>query len=279
MKGCSEMNISKEFDNEIISRVLSENPSDTVKSAEELEAMLDKELSKPENEIDFGLVNELSIAVSEARGKSVDIDVNEMFKKFETEKLAEKKSFRMPKWSAGLIAACLILVFGNAYTVKAWNMNIVTFIVEFTKGGAIIDLGSESKEVILPTSESDPYGIIAKCSEMGINTETPHYIPEGFILAEMDTENNADFKYAMFSFKDGQKTICFTVETYEEGEQIGIPSDEHNISETYVNGHKTAVSREDNQMLAVFRTGGYLITVFTQDVDYGECDKILENIK
>ncbi len=274
------MNISKEFDNEIISRVLSENSSDIVKSAEELEEMLDKELSKPENEIDFGLVNELSIAVSEAQGKSVDIDVNEMFMKFKNEKLVEKRSFRMPKWSAGLIAACLILMFGNAYAVKAWNMNIVTFIVEFTKGGAIIDLGSDTEEEInLPTSYSDPYGIIAKCAEMGISVETPHYIPEGFTLKEVDTENNADRKYVMFSFKDGKKTICFTVETYEDGEQIGIPSDEHNISEAYVNGHKTAVSKEDNQMLAVFRSGNYLFTVFTQDVDYGECDKILENIK
>ena len=40
---------------EIISRVLAENSSETVKSPEELESMLNEELSKPENEIDYDL--------------------------------------------------------------------------------------------------------------------------------------------------------------------------------------------------------------------------------
>lgn len=270
------MNISKE---DIISRVLSENSSDIVKTAEELEAMLDKELSKPENEIDFGLVNQLSIAVNEAAGnKPYDIDVNQKLMEFESRKAAEKKRFRIPTWSVGLIAACLVLIFGNVYTVSAWNMNVFSFIVEFTKGGATIDFDNSINEVVIPVSDNDPYGIIAKCAEIEMTTETPHYIPDGYVLTDMQIEKNQNRKYASFLFaKDNQK-ISFTFESYNDGEQIGIPSDEHNISEINVNGHKAAVSKEDNQVLVVFRTGEYLVTMFTQDVNYDECEKIIESI-
>ena len=108
--------------NEVISRVLSEDPADTLLSAEELEAMLDKELSKPESEIDFGLVNELSAAVNEALGQNTNhIDVESKLNELKAKEAAEKRRFRMPKWSVGLIAACLVLVFGNIYTVNAWK--------------------------------------------------------------------------------------------------------------------------------------------------------------
>ena len=69
---------------DIISRVLSEELADTLLSAEELEAMLDKELSKPESEIDFGLVNELSAAVNEALGQNTNhIDVESKLNELE----------------------------------------------------------------------------------------------------------------------------------------------------------------------------------------------------
>ena len=56
---------------EIISRVLAENSSETVKSPEELESMLNEELSKPENEIDYDLVDQLVTGTLEARGISL----------------------------------------------------------------------------------------------------------------------------------------------------------------------------------------------------------------
>ena len=78
---------------------------------------------------------------------------------------------------------------------------------------------------------------------------------------------------------NGKQSVSFTVDSYEEGEQIGIPSDKHNISEITVNGHAAVVSKEDNQMLVTFQTGSYLFNMFADGIDYDECDKILENIK
>ena len=272
--------MNKKTDTEILSGVLSEDPAGILKTAEELEAMLDKELSKSEDETDYGLVNQLSMAVCEASGNNAyDIDVPRKLMEFKAEKAARKSHFRIPKWSVGFIAACFVLICGNIYTVSAWDMNVFSFIVEFTKGGAIIDFKKTPDEIVLPTSDDDPYGMIAKCAEIGIKTETPHYIPDEFILKEVDSKCIDEYKYALFYFVNGKQSVSFTVDSYEEGEQIVIPSDKHNISEITVNGHVAVVSKEDNQMLVTFQTGSYLFTMFANGIDYDECDKILENIK
>lgn len=261
---------------DIISRVLSEEPADTLLSAEELEAMLDKELSKPESEIDFGLVNELSAAVNEALEQNTNhIDVESKLAELKAKEAAEKRRFRMPKWSVGLIAACLMLVFGNIYTVNAWNMNVFSFIVKFTKGGAVIDFSSKNEEVILPVSEDDPYGILAVCRENGINIETPHYIPDGFVLTTFEAK--PEKRTVCMTYKKDKSFINLTFSSYSE--RFLIPSDEHNFSEIKVNGHDAVMSREDNQMIVVFGSGDSMLTLMTQDVDYDECDKILKEIR
>lgn len=51
---------------EIIKKVLDNADNFQNKSAEELRAMLDKELSKPDSETDYALVDELTTAIIEA---------------------------------------------------------------------------------------------------------------------------------------------------------------------------------------------------------------------
>lgn len=265
---------------EIISKVLSDEKSFTVKSTEELEAMIDKELSKPDNEIDYELVNELTLQAIEEKGqKPLHNDVDEKLKELKSIQSIEKKRFRLPKWSIGLVAACVMLMCANVVSVSAWNMNIFTLIVELTQGGVKIDFGKQTEEIVIPTSEDDLYGIIAKCNEVGINVETPHYIPDGFILTNIcyDTNNDQRKFIAMIYEKDNQ-LINFTFESCMDG-LMGIPSDEHNISEITVNGHTAIMSREDNQMIAIFRSGDFYVTIITKNVDYTECDNILNSIK
>ncbi|MGN0605806.1 MAG: DUF4367 domain-containing protein [Oscillospiraceae bacterium] len=264
---------------DIISRVLSEDPADTLLSAEELEAMLDKELSKPESEIDFGLVNELSAAVNEALEQNTNhIDVESKLNELKAMEAAEKRRFRMPKWSVGLIAACLVLVFGNIYTVNAWNMNVFSFIVEFTKDGAVIDFSNRNDEINIPVSDDDPYGILAVCRENGINIETPYYLPDGFELTTLQTE--PDERYVCMTYKRSKRDKAFISMTFQPYiDHIFIPSDENNFSEIQINGHSAIMSREDNQMIVVFGSGDSMLTLMTQDVDYDECDKIISEIR
>ena len=60
---------------------------------------------------------------------------------------------------------------------------------------------------------------------------------------------------------------------------ISIPCNEFNLSETTVNGTKAILSQEDNQYVVNYTKGNIIYVIFIQDVDYDECDKIIESIK
>lgn len=160
-------------------------------------------------------------------------------------------------------------------------MNIFSLAVELTQGGVKIDFGNKREEIVLPTSENDPYGIIGKCEEMDITAETPHYLPEGFMLVCMESDKNDYMDYILFTFENGSEKISLSYQYFHDGDlsNICIPSDEHNISEITVCGHHAIVSKEDNQMNLIFNSGYCVIDIFTQNVDYAECDKIVNSIK
>ncbi|MGN0665364.1 MAG: DUF4367 domain-containing protein [Huintestinicola sp.] len=265
---------------EVISRILSDENSFDAKSAEELEAMIDKELSKPDNEIDYELVNELTLQALEERGqKPLHNDVDEKLKELKAMQNEEKKHFHLPKWSVGLVAACVMIMCANVISVSAWNMNIFSLIVELTQGGAKIDFDEQDEEIVLPISEDDPYGIIAKCKEHEIVADTPHYLPEGFILTNVEYNNADEYKCILFRYDNSSQFITISIDSYIENMQMGIPSDKHNISEIVVNDHTAVMSKEDDQMIVIFRSGDYMVNIFTQNVDYSECDKIINSIR
>ncbi len=150
-------------------------------SAEELTKQLDLELAKPNP--DYDLVDELSAAILEARGKAVkEIDVQS---ELGTIKQKSIKHFRYPKWAITVSAACLVLICANTVSVAACGTNIFSAFVQFTKGDLTIDFGKQEQSVIsLPTSENDPYGIKAKCAEYDVYPKTPFYLPDGFELVD-----------------------------------------------------------------------------------------------
>ena len=246
--------------------------------SEELEKQLDLELKKPSP--DYDLVDELTKAILEARGKAVkEIDVQPEIQAIRQRKI---KRIRFPKWAVAVSAACVVLIGANVFSVSAWDMNIFSAIIEFTKGGFSVDFIKNEYEVIeLPTSENDPYGIIAECAKYEIYPETPHYLPEGFELIDTSANVNEDFSnIASFTFAKDNMLIGFEFERYwhDTGKMV-IPSDKYNISETNVNGNPAIVSKEDNQYTITFMNGKTSFLMFTQDVPYDECEKIVASIK
>lgn len=261
---------------EIISKVLSEDNISGLKESDKLEAMIDNELSKPEP--DCELVYELTLNALKSKGrKPLCNDVDAKLKELKATQEKEKKHFHMPKWLTGLAAACIMLIFTNVISVSAWNMNIFSLFVEFTQGGAKINFGQDKEEIVLPVSESDPYGIIGKCEEIGITVETPHYIPDGFILTYIETDT-LQRKCICFVYEKGKQLISITIDDCM-GDTVGIPSDHHNISEREICGHTAIISKEDNQMISIFRSGNFYVSIGTRNVDYIECDKILDSIQ
>lgn len=263
---------------EIISKVLSEDNTSGFKESDKLEAMIDNELSKPDP--DCELVYEITLNALESKGKKpLCNDADAKLEELKAIQNREKKHFHMPKLLTGLAAACIMLVFTNVISVSAWNMNIFSLFVEFTQGGAKINFGQDKEEIVLPTSESDPYGIIGKCEEIGITVETPHYIPDGFILTYIETDaDNPQRKYICFVYEKGKQLISITIDDFIV-DTVGIPSDHHNLSEREICGHTAIISKEDYQMISIFRSGNFCVSIGTRNVDYIECDKILDSIQ
>jgi len=253
----------------------------------ELENLLNCELKKPAILIDSKLVDNLTYVLCSKEKLKVapasDEEISEIVQNIVSN---ERKAVRKKQRIACKISACAaaLLIGLNVCTVSAYNENIFSLLVEFTKGGVLVQFNKPQKEeIIIPISPDDPYGIIAKCKENGIeNIETPHYLPEGFILTEFEADTENDYcHFVGFTYENGDQLISLSFDEFLDGipEEIGIPSDEHNISEIEINGHPAIMSMEDNQMIVIFNLGKKIVEIFTQDVDYSECDKILESYR
>lgn len=153
-----------------------------------LKRQLDEETAKPSGKRDYDkiavLTNELC-ELSDGLDQSSDIvgQKQRLYSKISEYNAGKNKaSVRTLRKIIPIICAAAIVFAANCISVSAWNMNIFSLAVELTQGGVKIDFGNKREEIILPTSENDPYGIIGKCEEMDITAETPHYLPEGFML-------------------------------------------------------------------------------------------------
>ena len=254
---------------------------------EYLKKQLDEENIKPSGKRDYDKIAALTAELcelSDGSGQTADDFKNQkrkLYKKvseYDTKKnRASVKAFRKV---IPILCTAAVMLAANCVSVMAWNMNVFSFVVELTRGGVSIDFSNEKDNITLPTSEDDPYGIIAECAKYDIYTETPHYLPEGFELT-LSTNNVSDYSNDVkFVYTKGKQSITFDVTRYwGEVGQIGIPSDKYNIIETDVNGYPAVISKEDNQFTLACQIDKTVIFIFTQDVDYSECDKIVASLK
>ncbi len=253
----------------------------TVEAYSYIKTELDMETSKPLRKRDFERIEQLTSQLAELSGDNTSRNTEKLYERIRSYERAEKKTVNVFKRFIPAIC-CFVLVFtANCVSVAAWDMNIVSAMIEFSKGGFAIDLGKPKEEIHLPTSDDDPYGFIAKLSEYDIEFETPHYIPEGFVLTEVDTNVNENFANTVcFTFENGKQTfnIDFT-KFYNEIPSVGIPSDHFNISETKVNGSYAIVSKEDDQYTITYQKEKTVYFMAARDVPYSECEKIVESIK
>lgn len=267
---------------DVVSKILNENESEILKTESELNHMIDCEFSKSNKSKDYALMDELIKGAIESRGDSLKfVDTEKMLGKFKVKQKNDniKRKSCLKKWAAGIVSSfLLVILFSNAYTISAYNKNAFSMFIEFIDGGGVkIDFRNEHGKIGLSVSDDDPYGIIGLCNSTGIYIETPHYLPEEFNLMKLDTEESDDFKYVFMRYENGDKFITFTFDTYLGGME-SIPSDKHNIYEIEVSGHNAIVSKEDNQMILIFPSGNFTFVMFTQDVDYSECEKIIDSI-
>ncbi|MCM1298695.1 MAG: DUF4367 domain-containing protein [Firmicutes bacterium] len=255
-------------------------------SAEELRKELDRELEK--SEPDYDLADELAAAVLEAEGRCAELPegVREAgIAAIKEEMKRKKRRLKLPKWAVGAAAVVfLTLVSVNIFSIAAYGENFFSAAIRITESGIVIDFAKQEQEenaVVLPTSEEDPYGFTAKLAEYDIHFDTPHYIPEGFVLTDVYVDIDPEYHDTIsFVFEKGKQSIGIDyLRYYDQIYEFVIPSDHFNISEREVNGCAAIVSMEDNQFTITYERDKIAFFMFTVDVPYGECEKIVESIK
>lgn len=256
--------------------------------------MLEKELAKPYKKRDYDKIEELLNEYTRRNGmeeqiqKASEIGIQRAIAKTKTEKL------RVRKYRPLLTAVCLAVVMAifNTISVVAFDMDAFSFIVHVVDNGFSVDFFSKempSESVIqIPVSEDDPYGMIAECAKNGIYPETPHYLPEGYVLTLCKNSDILNFRQGMkFTFTNQNNTnesICFMYDIYESKEYMTnakFSNTEHNLREIEING-KTAIlaeEKKDKQFTVVYHIDNLLISIFTENMPANEVYKIIESMK
>lgn len=254
----------------------------TVEAYSYIKTELDRETSKPLRKRDFDRIEQLTSQLAELSGDDFTLyNTERLYDRLRSYERESKKPVNIFKRFVPVLCCFGLIFTANCVSVAAWDMNIVSALIEFSKGGFAVDFGKPKEEIHLPTSENDPYGFIAKLAEYDIEFETPHYIPEGFVLTEVNTNVNENMGNTVrFLYEYKQQTISLSYNGFwNEMPMIGIPSDHYNISETEVNGSPAIISKEDDQYTITFQNGKNVFVMFTVNVPYDECEKIVASIK
>lgn len=272
--------IMKKIDREILLQIQVDDSIEDY-TIEELREQLEIECKK--SDPDYDLINELAEAITEYDCLSTDsIDVHAEIAAIKERANIRRKNHIIPKWVSTVCAACVLLICINTLSVLAWDMNIFSAVIEFTKDGVVIDLNKKQEEIIeLPISDDDPYGIREKCAEYDIYPQIPHYLPEGFKLTDVYDDITSSYSEVIFFYRKDDIKINFDFRQYNEGEEsspVGIPSDKHNLIEEKINGQTMYILKEDNRFTATYICDNIVYMIVSEGMDYNECHKVVESL-
>lgn len=249
----------------------------------ELHEKLDFELTKPVEERDFDRIEELTEAITTMEGTEqlVQAQAAEAIPKLQLENHRRKITLRRNRLKVLIPCACAAIVLvANIWSVAAFDRNIFSAAVDWFDGGFNLQM-SEPDAVILPATEEDPYGIMAKCEEYGFTPLTPTYLPEGFELDHITTSvgNNSSvrFYYKKDNFLKEDTLLNFHFTHYNADATIppvGLSSDGTPPEEEIINGITMYTLKEDDQFSATFIYQNTVYVFFSRDLNYDECYKV-----
>lgn len=252
----------------------------------DLQKALDEELNKPETERDINKITEITDMLfsltsqgNEQVSESMSASKKQLFKTIGIKQPSDRK--RSIKRTVSVATACFaVILTANIVTLNVFGQNVFSSVYHLSKGSISIDV--DQNVTGTETSESDPYGIKAKCAEYGFFPEAPDYIPEGFSFDNVIINDEHDeFKSVVFIYKRGKKQLNFHYEYCISdvwlNRQIGIPTDTYNVTEEEINGHTIYVLREDHQYSAYFIDKRIRYGMYGRDLDYEECEKVLRS--
>lgn len=247
----------------------------------DLKKDLEEEMSKPAEERDESYIAELEKMISETQEESISESRKRSLKSVMKmlDEYEEPKYIKLYKRLSVIAACCLLLLGLNAFSLKAFGRNMFSAAYQLTKGGISISEPNDSDELI--TSESDPYGMKAKCAEYGFFPDTPSYIPEGFTLDRIYEKSNNKFDMVYFYYKKNNITLNFFFTNYKDYEvipPIGMPTDTYNITEEEKGENTVYILKENEQFTASYIDKRIKYMIFIEGLKYDECHKILDSL-
>ena len=249
----------------------------------EINQMLEEELSKKPSERNYDKIEEFTKAYSELSDEedfiheAAERGIRQLTEQNEKHhRIYMTRNLRL--WLTAGVAAAVMLI-ANAVSVAAFHQNVFSVVVNYTKNGFSIGY-PETEKIELPTSQDDPYGIIAECEKYGLHVESPTYIPEGFVPVEVKKHENSSCKEVSIRFENGENRLLFKyTELYDFNFKTNIPSDHFNLEEIQVNGKPAITSKEDGQYNLIYYDGNMEYLMYSNSLPYEECEKIVASIK
>ncbi|MDE6849093.1 MAG: DUF4367 domain-containing protein [Ruminococcus sp.] len=256
---------------------------DRLKTLDSLYAKFNEELNKKFNKRDFDKIERLTQLIRELTENEADInrrteDGIAMLK--EKASYNNKTRFKIRKPMTVLCMCFVMLIVFNCISLSTWGTNIFSAIVKRNKDSISIDFGKRHQEIInLQKSPNDPYGIKTKCAEVGLYPQTPEYLPENFDLVNLETDEMEICTCIDFYYKNDEMKINISYSKFniDDIPPLCIPADTYNINEIQVNSNTVYILKEDSQFTATYIIDNIVYLIYTDNVDYNECEKILNS--
>lgn len=268
-----------------LKRRILEDAGNDCRILDKLYAELNKELHKSFKKRDFDKIEKLTELIRKLTEDDENIrkrdedGIAKLIAK-NSERNYDFSRFGFRKTFAGICMCVAAVVTLNFVSLSARGTGIFSDAVKFTENGIYIDFARQNHGVIdLPTTLDDPYGIKAKCAEIGFYPETPTYLPEGFTLSHFKVNELSYCTSIMFYYEDNKKKINISYYRFmdlKEGEFM-IPSDTHNLIETVINNHTVYILKEDGQFTATYIFEDLIYMICSDNIDYTESEKVLRS--
>lgn len=261
---------------EEIMEMLKKDPDFKNKFSVFISELIEKEMS--EKSPDYDKIDHLSELYCSITG------VNEIIKQRKAEninkiiseasKVKQKRKHRTRKVLSAIAASVAVVLSANVVSISAFGVNIFKAIVHKEKNYFFIEYTNEKKL-------ADPYGIKAECDKYNIHPESPEYLPEGFEVLEINHEDVGNEQIISFLYCKDEMSIGIYYDIFDNPEEINnikYPSDYLDTSKIEINGYPAIVLKEDGQFTLSYARDNVLLSIFTVNVPYEECDKIIESI-
>ncbi|MDE6776840.1 MAG: DUF4367 domain-containing protein, partial [Oscillospiraceae bacterium] len=261
----------------------------------EINKALDEELKKSAKKRDYDKIEELTQMYTELMGTETQVEASmqRWLSEVKSKASPKRKITRKMRVVFATISVAVMLFVMNIITVSAFNMNVFSFIVHITNDDFSVNFPLSSSEVSdndiieLSVSPDDPYGMIAECAKYGIYPETPHYLPEDYVLTLCRYVDMSSYKKRIrFTFTNQyntQQSIMFSYDVYEDEESMSsakFSNVEHHLSEIEINDKPAILAEEqkDKQFTVVYALDTLMISIFTLNVSWEEVDKVINSI-